>query len=101
MTFTPQIINFPEMVLATQSFENSPIADVAQTLINKLSSLDLSKRISAGQRVAITAGHGAPARCYRSVAKNARTSSPSVTNVPWLSSPYAPYADRLRLRCRK
>jgi len=49
-------IKFPKMVLAEQVFENNPVADVAKELIKKLSCLDLSKKIQAGQSVAITAG---------------------------------------------
>jgi hypothetical protein len=56
MTTAPHEIQFPEMVIATQTFKNSPLEDVAGTLTQKLSDLDLSQRIHAGQRVAITAG---------------------------------------------
>ena len=47
---------FPEMVLASQTFDNSPLADPAGYLEDKLAALDLSSRIRAGQSVAITAG---------------------------------------------
>jgi len=56
MTSTPKDIQFPKMVLASRTFENSPIKDVAQLLIERLSDVGLSKRIFPGQKVAITAG---------------------------------------------
>lgn len=47
---------FPEMVLVEQTFEYSPLKDVARTLTDKLSALDISQRILPGHQVAITAG---------------------------------------------
>lgn len=50
------MIKFPSMVLAEQIFKNTPVKDVAKDLVDQLTGLDLSKKISNGQRVAITAG---------------------------------------------
>ncbi len=52
----PVIQKLPNMVLAEQIFKNQPIKDVAQDLIAQLAGLNLSRRISPGQSVAITAG---------------------------------------------
>lgn len=49
-------VNFPEMVLVEQVFENNPIDDVAQDLSKKLASLKIREKILPGQTVAITAG---------------------------------------------
>lgn len=53
---TASDMRFPDMVLAAQYFDNSPLEDPAQTLNDRLDTLDLSSRISPGQSVAITAG---------------------------------------------
>lgn len=50
------IIKFPFMILAEQIFKNNPVKDVAKNLVDQLTDLDLSKKISCGQSVAITAG---------------------------------------------
>lgn len=49
-------MQFPKMVRVEQVFENNPVKDVAGDLRDRLAAIDLSRKISRGQSVAITAG---------------------------------------------
>lgn len=49
-------MDFPEMVLVGQMFENNPLTDVTGVLKARLDSLPLVERILPGQTVAVTAG---------------------------------------------
>lgn len=56
MTPLSNEIKFPEMILVSRTFKNSPLKNTAQVLIDRFLEIGLSKRIFPGQKVAITAG---------------------------------------------